>query len=213
MARLKMNLWDSAISDCNDCLALSPDNMKAYYTLSQAHFGLNNYAEALEHAKRAHGLCILSGDKSLSAITAQVLKCKKERWEELERHRRREGAELESEILEMMETERNGMLGGTADEGDRREISQEWEQKMSRMRRIFEMARAAEERRRAVPDWAIDDISFGVMIDPVIVRLIAGRRNAHPDCRPQMANTRILDKDGQVLRARLDHGAPVKAPY
>jgi STIP1 family protein 1 len=178
-----MGLWDSAISDCNDCLALSPDNMKAHYYLSQAHLALNNYAEALDHAKVAHKLCITTLDKSLSAITAQVLKCKKECWEDKERHRRREGAELEVEILGTMERERDGALGEATNEEDKTEIVQEWEQKMSRMRRIFEMARAAEEKRRPVPDWAIDDISFAVMIDPVMVSLL--RASRHPreiDC-------------------------------
>jgi hypothetical protein len=37
------------------------------------------------------------------------------------------------------------------------------------MRDVFEKARPKEEKRRQVPDWAIDDISFCVMVDPVIV--------------------------------------------
>jgi STIP1 family protein 1 len=169
MARLKMSLWDSVITDCHQCLELAPDNMKAHYYLSQAHLALRDYNDALDHAKRAHELCISSGDKSLAAITAQVLKCKKERWEDLDRRRRREGAELESEVLAMMERERDEALQESASDVERREVEDEWQRKMGHMRIIFEKARSAEDKRRTVPDWAIDDISFCVMVDPVIV--------------------------------------------
>ncbi|OIW28303.1 U-box-domain-containing protein [Coniochaeta ligniaria NRRL 30616] len=41
---------------------------------------------------------------------------------------------------------------------------------MENMRAVFEKARSAEDRRRTVPGWAIDDISFEVMVDPVITK-------------------------------------------
>lgn len=170
MARLKMGLWDSVISDCNQCLDLAPDNMKAHYYLSQAHLALRDYDDALDHALRAHELGIATADKSLSAITAQVLKCKKERWEDLDRRRKREGAELESEVMAMMERERDEALRETADNVERSEVEAEWQQKMAHMKTVFEKARPAEERRRTVPDWIIDDISFAVMVDPVVTK-------------------------------------------
>jgi STIP1 family protein 1 len=40
---------------------------------------------------------------------------------------------------------------------------------MEALRGVFEAARPKEEKRREVPDWAVDDISFCVMVDPVIV--------------------------------------------
>lgn len=181
-ARLKMGLWDSVIVDCDQCLELAPDNMKAHYYLSQAYLALHNYDDALNHAMRAHELCVPTNDKSLASVTAQVLKCKKERWEDMERRRRREGAELEGEVLAMMEKERDEALQETADEGERREIEAEWERKMAHMRTVFERARPAEDRQRKVPDWAIDDISFQVMYDPVIVSS-AVHSPSHPDHR------------------------------
>lgn len=169
MARLKMSLWDSVITDCNQCLELAPDNMKAHYYLSQAYLALHDYNDALDHAMRAHELCISTGDKSLSAITSQVLKCKKERWEDMDRRRKREGTELESEVLAMMERERDEVLRETTDNVEKSEVEAEWQEKIAHMKMVFEKARSAEERRRKVPDWAIDDISFGVMVDPVVV--------------------------------------------
>lgn len=164
-----MDLWDSAASDCYNCLALSNTNFKAHYYLSIAQLGLKNFTEALEHAKRAHELCVAAGDKSLAIITTQVLKCKTEGWNDQERRRRRETTELESEVTGVMGGELARVLDATSDEGVKKEIQQEWEQKMLQLQRIFEMARAAEERRRTIPEWAVDDISFNVMVDPVIV--------------------------------------------
>lgn len=185
-----MGLWDSVISDCNQCLDLAPDNMKAHYYLSQAHLALRDYDDALDHALRAHELGIATADKSLSAITAQVLKCKKERWEDLDRRRKREGAELESEVMAMMERERDEALRETADNVERSEVEAEWQQKMAHMKTVFEKARPAEERRRTVPDWIIDDISFAVMVDPVVVSLFAS--DFTPPVLLSLSLTRLL---------------------
>ncbi|KAK4099708.1 hypothetical protein N658DRAFT_568008 [Parathielavia hyrcaniae] len=174
MARLKMAQWDNAIADCAECLRLAPDSMKAHYSLSQAHLALHAYDDALRHALRAHVLCAGAGDKSLGTITTHVLRCKKERWDDLEKRRARETAGLEAEVLALLERERDGALREhrqgrlDLDEVAKKEIEDEWRGKMDMMRDVFERARPAEERRRQVPDWAIDDISFQVMVDPVI---------------------------------------------
>jgi len=188
MARLKMELYDSVISDCNECLRLSPESMKANYQLSQAYLALRAYDEALEHALKAYDLCVKTADKSLSSVLTQVLRCKKERWEDQERHRRRETSDLEIEVVSLMERERDlAREEDVLDAGERREIEIEWERKMQRMRKVFEKAREAEEKRREVPDWAIDGISFGFMHDPVIVSVLLGslkgRKVANMRCR------------------------------
>lgn len=144
--------------------------MKAHYYLSQAQLAIRDHDAALHNALRAHAICADTADKSLAAVTAQVLSCKKERWEERERRRVREGIELEGEALGLLEREREGALEGTESEFERRDVEAEWEGKIAAMKRTFESARAADSKRRAVPDWAIDDISFSIMVDPVIVR-------------------------------------------
>ena len=166
-----MKLWDSVISDCRTCLELSPENMKAFYYLSQAEIELRDFNEALDHALRAHHLCVKMGDKSLSAITAQVLRCKKERWDDMEKQRNRQGGELETIVLALMERERDEVLADSMSAADRSEISDEWAEKLAHLKTIFEKARLDDEKRREVPDWAVDDITFGIMVDPVIVRI------------------------------------------
>ncbi|EXA48114.1 STIP1 likey and U-box containing protein 1 [Fusarium oxysporum f. sp. raphani 54005] len=169
MARLKLNYWDSVITDCEACLQLTPDNMKARYYLAQAQIALRDYDAALENALHAHKLCAATGDRSLAAVTALVLRCKKERWDDLEKKRVRESQDLEREMLELLTKDKEAMLAETDDGMVRQEIEEESDAKIERMKEIFERARADGEKKREVPDWAIDDISFGFMVDPVMV--------------------------------------------
>lgn len=169
MARLKLDMWDSVTSDCKACLELAPNNMKGHYYLAQAELALKAYDDAVNHAKRAHEICIENNDKSISAVTALVLRCKKERWEDRERRRIREGVQLETQVLSLMEAERDRELKDSKDESERKEIFGDWEAKLGQLRETFERARNESEKRREVPDWVIDDITFGIMVDPVIV--------------------------------------------
>lgn len=170
MARLKLELWDSATDDCIMCLKLSGDkNMKAYYILSQAQLQLCDYDFALESALSAHKICAETNDRSLPNVTAQVLLCKQKRWEESEKRRIRQDQELETETIALMDKERDEMLKSCDSDSERQMVVDEWEQKIGQLRSIFERARSEAEKERKVPDWIIDDISFCVMVDPVIV--------------------------------------------
>ncbi|KAK3337823.1 hypothetical protein B0H65DRAFT_532038 [Neurospora tetraspora] len=186
MARLKMSRWDSVIEDCEECLRLSSlssssstpgskapgsKNFKALYYLSQAHLPLKNYDQAVSYALEAHKICAETHDKSLAAVTSQVLKCKKERWEHREKLRRREEQELEGEVVEILRGEMEGLLKGSDDEAEKKETEKMYEDKIERIRAAFERAREKENQRRPnPPDWAIDDISFQVMVDPVMTK-------------------------------------------
>lgn len=169
MARLRLGLYDSAIADCQACLKLSSNNMKAYYVLSQCQLAIRDTDTALENALRAHRLCVETNDKSLGRVTAQVLSCKKYRWEERERRRARDGQELEADVVALMQRERDDMVNSCHTDLDRSQVQEEWDGKIALLRSTFERARADADRRREVPDWAIDDISFGIMVDPVVV--------------------------------------------
>ena len=211
MARLKLGQWDSAIADCAECLQRAPDSLKAHYSLSQAHLALRAFDDALRHALRAHALCVRAADKSLETITAHVLRCRKERWDDLERRRVRETGALEGEVLGLLEREREAALAevGEGDGAAREEVEEEWRGKMERMREVFERARPKEEKRRKVPDWAIDDISFCVMVDPVIVSIPCPVILLRPYLFSWMRVANLAaDKNRQVLRARLHHRAP-----
>jgi STIP1 family protein 1 len=150
-------------------LALAPSSMKGHYYLSQAQLALGDHDAALASALSAHKICADTNDKSLPAVTGMVLKAKKERWEEKERRRKREDGELEEEVLEGLKRGMEDAMAEVDGEVARREVMEEWEAKIQKMRDIFDRSRSEGDKRREVPDWAIDDISFGIMVDPVVV--------------------------------------------
>ncbi|PHH64402.1 hypothetical protein CDD81_4623 [Ophiocordyceps australis] len=170
LSRIKLGMWDSAASDCNTCLSLSPNNMKAHYYLAQSHFELKNYDAALEQALLAHSACAATSDKSISSITALVLRCKKQCWEAADRARHREATDLERELMELLERQRDEALGQEDEALQRDSIGKECDLKQALLRDLFDRARNKTQMRREVPDWAIDEISFGFMVDPVVTR-------------------------------------------
>lgn len=169
MARLKLGHWESVIVDCQTCLGLAPQNMKAHYYLSQAQLAIGDFDGALTNGLAAHKICATTNDKSLGAITNIVLRCKKDRWEDREKKRLRQERELEEDVLELLAGDRDAMLKTESDETERKIIEEEANEKMKALRKVFENAREQDLKRREVPDWAIDDISFAIMVDPVVV--------------------------------------------
>jgi len=174
-----MAAWQGVVADSQASIALLPHNMKAYYYLAQAEIALSDSAAALLHAREAHRICVADGQKgqgSLTNITELVLRCKKADWERREKIRIREkgGLIMEMEDLLRAEGERVSREAGFEGEG-RRELEQEYERKIELLRTTFEVARMNEEeelKRRIVPDWAIDGISFAIMVDPVVVSVV-----------------------------------------
>jgi STIP1 homology and U-box containing protein 1 len=183
MSRLKLSLWDSVITDSLQAISITPHSMKAYYYLAQAEIALNRTSEALESSKKAHALCVSdietgtgkNPEGSLGPITDLVLRCKKEDWERREKERVRGRNSLLDELVEDLkakgEREVKELEEGGAGSVEVDEVKREYEGKIETLRKTFEAAGVAgsAEKRRKVPDWVLDDITFGVMLDPVVV--------------------------------------------
>lgn len=178
MARLKLALWDSVLSDCQSVLALPSAApaivLKAHYYLCQAQLALRDADAALASGLAAHALCAASNDKSLPAVTAAVLQAKKARWEQRERRRVREEQDLERIVLRLLDAERAADLAaasGDDNDSERQIVDEDARDREQRLRTVFERSRLlGGDATREVPDWAIDDISFGFMVDPVVTK-------------------------------------------
>lgn len=178
MARCKLQRWEDAIADCQTCLSLSPDNMKAVFYMAEAQLELRDFDNALASAKRAYDLFAHSedGTKSLASATKLVLRCKKERWEDRERRRLRERSDLERELVALLERDRDAALAALASDSEgagdaeRQDIEREAAAKLETLRATFQLARGEAGRRRQVPDWLIDDITFSPMVSPVVTK-------------------------------------------
>jgi len=154
--------------------------MKAHFQLAQAQIALHDPAPALESAKLAHKLCVdevITGGKggsSIGPITELVLRCKKEAWEVRETERERKRGGLLGEVLEGLRRDEEAYVGVLRQEGKEYEVEgvrKSFEGKREEVRRVFEGLGAVGSvaRRRKVPDWCLDDITFSVMLDPVVV--------------------------------------------
>jgi STIP1 family protein 1 len=187
LALLKLSRFPLVITDSLHAISLSPPpstSMKAYFQLAQAQIALHNAEEALESAKIAHKLCVdevISGGKggsSIGPITELVLRCKKERWEEREEERLRRRGGLLGDLIRGLERDREAHVGVLRGEGaldaEIEGINKKFEMRVEELKRTFELAgvMGEEGKRRKVPDWCLDDITFSVMLDPVVVRCL-----------------------------------------
>lgn len=178
ICRFNLSQHDGVIADCDTCLAIDPKNMKANYFKSKSLMALGDGDAACEHAQRAYDSCRAHNeDKSLNMTMSHLLQCRTERWQRREKARRREAQDLEREVLEMMGRDTERELEGVEDEMEKSFVREEADKKVQAMKDIFERARKDDDRQREVPEWLIDDISFNVITDPVIVSVPCSRDN------------------------------------
>lgn len=193
-ARLKLQHYEAVIPDCQASLNLLESNMKAYYFMSQAELELGRKVAALASAEMAYDLCSgfkVGGRKgtekiagydpkwasSLTSVTALILRCKKEAWELRERSRLREAYPLLEELIQHLETIKSEDLELLEQQGlgdiERKDLVKETEEacaaKIDLLQSNWLKALGPEAQKREVPDWAIDDITFAIMHDPVMV--------------------------------------------
>nr|CAD2167194.1 unnamed protein product [Meloidogyne enterolobii] len=92
MARLKLEDFEGAESDCDEALKLSPNDAKALYRRALAREKLDKIGSAFTDAKEA--LRLLPNDKSLTELCARLVKSNSERLKQTE--------STESKTKEMM---------------------------------------------------------------------------------------------------------------
>jgi STIP1 family protein 1 len=142
--------------------------VKAYTYLGSALLHLNRPDESFKASHKAYQLAIEQRSPSIPQIAATCLEAKKKRWELAESERIKRESMLLRDTMAMIERdalERARRVG----EEQGQEIMEEAAQKCRHLEEVFGKAEAETLRKRTVPDWLIDNITFGVMWDPVIV--------------------------------------------
>ncbi|KAJ8062068.1 hypothetical protein OCU04_009847 [Sclerotinia nivalis] len=194
-ALLKLARYPEAIASSESAIAIvssSPVNsvcMKAYFTIAQAYHAMHEYVKALQAVEKAREYCIkdmpiggkglVGSGKSLPNILELGLRCRKEGWEVREEKRRRERGGLCEEVVGLMRREAG--IRGVGDDmdvdangrsNDSEGVKEEWKRKIEEVERVFKLVetQGKDGRRREMPDWAIDGISFNVMSDPVMTK-------------------------------------------
>lgn len=168
MARLQLKLWEGVLADCEASLAIKEVNMKARYYGAQALLQLGRPEKALEEAKKAYEVACSEGAGSLGSVVGVVLKCKKAVWEEKERVRLEGKEEVKEKVVQGLRRHLEQLLEEVEEGADieKERIGSEWEKVIEEVETVWVEAGKAE-KKREVPDWMIDEITFAIMIDPV----------------------------------------------
>ncbi|KAI1321694.1 U-box domain-containing protein [Xylariaceae sp. FL0255] len=169
-AYLKLQYYEKAIEDCDACRKIDDNNMKAWYLRAQCQLCLHQYEDALNDATRALTIGSETNDKSLPQLTALVLRCRTERWNKKEADRKRQYDDLKSEVFDAMNFYKQHKVNEESDQLGMTIVAEEWDQRAKLMEEVLEKARDASEKRREIPSWAIDDINFGIMVEPVVTK-------------------------------------------
>ncbi|KAI6778467.1 STIP1y and U box-containing protein-like protein [Emericellopsis cladophorae] len=171
MCRFFLASHDASITDCDAVLARDPDHLKAHYYKSKNLLALGNVDEASTHALLAYEMCVAQGaDTSLRMTKEHLFVCRKERWDVKERRRRASARAFEREMVGVLEREieRDVLEAAGGSEAERAAVREEGNKRLADLRDVFERARAKDDVKREVPEWLIDDITYNVMLDPVI---------------------------------------------
>ena len=162
-------------------IQINKDSMKAYFFLAEAQIELGHPNEALSSGLMAYDLCLRQKSPSAAKIAELILRVKKEKWAVKEKERmRRRGylvVELEERLEQARESERQAIIGKLQRcEIDNVVAKEELEilddlsrRKIDELKSVFALADPANLKPREVPDYLIDNITFNIMHDPVMV--------------------------------------------
>lgn len=191
--RLKLHKYEAAVNDCLksiEILGPNAQNHKAWYFLAQAQLALNHPNEALASALKAYeqvktpvSAAAKIGARDLEAFGEFVLRCKKAKFGARERERLRRQGDLCAEVEELLDGRRKREVGeverrleerevGAVEAGERREeIDAAFERKVGDLKAVFAAAGSSGmEKKREIPDYLVDMVTFEVMHDPVMTK-------------------------------------------
>lgn len=170
MARFRIDAWEDCLDDCLKAIEMKSANFKAYFYLAQAQLKLRHPNEALASAMTAYDYGLRTGDQSTAKASELVLSAKKAVWEVKERDRLRERShllrELEDSLMRNGEWDANQVIDPVVID----EIQNTTRSKIEELYSIFAIADPCNMVKREIPDYMVDQISFGFMYDPVITK-------------------------------------------
>ena len=170
LARIRQENWHGVLADAQSALDLKappPITLKSYTYLGQSHLALKNPEDALRFSLKAYELAVEQNSPSVAAIAQTVMQAKKEKWEVRERERIMEEQSTLRDVFAVVERDaKNQRMQGVD-----WEVVEERERKLKgELEEVFARADAERCRRREVPEWLVDQISFGIMLDPVLTK-------------------------------------------
>lgn len=129
--------------------------MKAHTYLGQALLQLRRPRESYQASKKAYELAIEQRSPSLETIAQTAIKARHAMWEQKEEARVKGEQDLLAKML--------ALISENTDPYEAGEVRK-------KVQEVFGKAEAERWRKREVPDYLVDAISFNIMWDPVVTK-------------------------------------------
>jgi len=172
LCKIKVKKFDDACADAREAIHHCPNSVKGHYLLGTALIHLERYDDALGPLQTAQRYATDQRKNFGEEIAQSIRLAKKKRWEAAEKKRQEQEVELESYLINLINTDKEKKLNlvDLDEEGAKRsakEVEKDSEKRISQVKDIF---KSFDERRknREVPDFLCDKISFDLLKDPVI---------------------------------------------
>ncbi|GCB18745.1 STIP1 homology and U box-containing protein 1 [Aspergillus awamori] len=184
LTRIRLENWAGVEHDARAAIDLygakSPTSLKSSWYLAQALLGLQRPQEAYDVAIEGYKASLAAKNIQTENLSRTVLRAKQAIWAAKETARIREldetlasvegliEAEMERGLTELKGRLEKGEIGEIGFREDEREIREDAERKVQRVREAFAIASEGKVVERVVPDYLVDGITFEIMHDPVI---------------------------------------------
>jgi len=173
LCRIKMKKFDEAAGDAREAVQHCPNSVKGHYLLGQALLHLERFDDALASLQTAQRYATEQRKNFGEEIAQSIRLAKKRRWEAAEQKRIKQEIDLETYLINLIQNDRNRQLDAIdePDEEDqdrsKKAAETECDKRVAEVKSMFsEMD--ARRKRREVPDYLCDKISFDLLKDPVI---------------------------------------------
>ncbi|RKP11119.1 U-box domain-containing protein [Thamnocephalis sphaerospora] len=163
--------------DCRKALELDKTSARAHYLLGKALIYQGKLgAKAIQALEKAYRFAVDQQQPYAKDVLQTLRTARREQWERDQRERNATDVTLLGYMRQLIENERQRAHrilteAGLKNNDDRREaaaaINDEHDQRLAQLEHVFEQANE-NARKRDVPDYFCDKISFSLMHDPVI---------------------------------------------
>lgn len=173
---IKLSKWSQVIQDCKHALELDSNSLKAYFYLGQAQIECAQFDEAIFNLQKSEELNKQLNSTYGDEIRRTIKVAKRKRWNHLEEEKVKQELELQIYLNNLMKEDRdrhlkelqeNTMEHDNFDNSIIQQINKDYENKVTELNKLFE-ENDIRRKKREIPDYLCDKISFELIQDPVI---------------------------------------------
>eukprot|EP00698_Gefionella_okellyi_P017137 TRINITY_DN496_c0_g1_i1.p1 TRINITY_DN496_c0_g1~~TRINITY_DN496_c0_g1_i1.p1 ORF type:complete len:298 (+),score=70.13 TRINITY_DN496_c0_g1_i1:51-896(+) len=166
---MKLNEYDKAIQDCQVSLQHSPQSVKAYYVIGQAHAAQRRWPEAIAPLQKALSMSKDTQVAFSADVGALLRKAKREYWDQQQSEEQEASALILSDYIALLEQAKAHELALQGhDQARRKQVEESYTQRMQAGDRYFTDIATRRKKLTEIPDHFCCKISMELMKDPVV---------------------------------------------